>query len=1266
MPIVTNENSKFISKTSYGSTTLPTVSAVNSEGNLNDMTININWDALAKLSETSSNNNIVNNIIEYKDNSSGTSKKFSLVLDSNTVKNCIKRYIREDPDKSPIIIINNDKDYHTPDENNNLVLSIPKAVSALDPNKILDLIVSEMYCDDNTKILIYRAEEEIGGIIYESEYSIPVFSNQLSNYKPPILKCIKNCPKNNIIIVEDIENLETKLDLPVFTAINFKGKSLEVNLEYVRNDKVPNILYLIYSTIDEEYNVRSEKVITVYRLPKEQISGPVINIVPEITHLVPASSGKLFLPNISAIDYKGCDCDIDTKFVQDMENPNLWNLEIKSTDDLDISSSKVIKINAIHPYKLKDMPPIIELASGDEWVNFQSIEKSKEGILDINIPTVVSRDRYGNNLKTNKDFNYIPEQNIWSIEFTATDNFGFTASKTTNIATKVNPLLVSLDSKTDIDTENEKYVESGVLLLDKYASNKIVNADEIDENKDLLSKIKNSVVGNYNLNYKASGEHGFQSKNSITKKIKLYDNKNHFIAFDFSDNTFNDNINGYKYTNKLHQKKSVSEILTDTATKQIISDTVFSREIFLKTENYETDLSAQNNNNVMQLTENNTTTGFKISFIEELKGVIDTISFDSNITTIKYNSLDPFKIDNFNTNINRLYFKVDIEVTKSTILNFIISKNLNDKVLLNNIVIKFKKAPIYYIIDKDFKDIDSNTLESNEEFMLNNLKKDTMFKDNENDKKILKKFIEKVNSFSSLTKSKLTKDDLNLNDTQETKYLTNDIEVLTDKNKNISNKSFLVIPDEKKERKIFWDKEIKLGDSYKDNAVNDNKRIVVNKSLGEGVILYDIVDSFILGKSMETNSEEEKFNEMVTKHVNKDNKKDFYNHAKTLKKHKFTIAKGSITNLVTKGSERIFDSVIDKEDYPFESREYLYMSPSDEIVSITSDEFNKIKKRDMVIYLGMNNDDEIKFKMNNTMVKIKQKKDDIDKYTINNDTDISFTDKVFNVGKYRFEMVFSGSLGIQLAGVHKSGIGGDPYIQPLLGERFKIPYGVNNYKYLDNNNSKDRFLINFSTFILKGDQLKNLNNFVLSTIMKRKNLHSIKDTAKMLCSKGLALDTNACFMDKIYIKNGEQEMYFDLNKFRVVDKNGNNIGLPFGFKPVKVRDININESIGQHIVISKEKPIATLRIETYTNSYGLVSIDLMKFNHPQIRSAINVQTDIPLNNNNCTGAIISETNILINNLESINELKKEINSRKIIEEVYIDNKGEYLINNILE
>merc|ERR1711871_506781 len=218
-----------------------------------------------------------------------------------------------------------------------------------------------------------------------------------------------------------------------------------------------------------------------------------------------------------------------------------------------------------------------------------------------------------------------------------------------------------------------------------------------------------------------------------------------------------------------HQKKSVSEILTDKpASINIITDNSFNREIFLKTRDYETDISSQNNN-IMQLTHESSTTGFKISFIEEIKGVIGTVSFDSNITTIKYNSKDPFKTDNFDTNINRLYFKVDSEVTKSLILNFTISKNIASKVLLNNIVIKFKEAPIYYIMDKDYKAIDSSTLETNEQFITNNLKKDTMFKNTDNNKKMLKKFIEKVNSFGSIQKSNISKDDLN--DKIESKYV---------------------------------------------------------------------------------------------------------------------------------------------------------------------------------------------------------------------------------------------------------------------------------------------------------------------------------------------------------------------------------------------------------------------------------------------------------------------------------------------------------------
>ena len=87
-------------------------------------------------------------------------------------------------------------------------------------------------------------------------------------------------------------------------------------------------------------------------------------------------------------------------------------------------------------------------------------------------------------------------------------------------------------------------------------------------------------------------------------------------------------------------------------------------------------------------------------------------------------------------------------------------------------------------------------------------------------------------------------------------------------------------------------------------------------------------------------------------------------------------------------------------------------------------------------------------------------------------------------------------------------------------------------------------------------------------------------------------------------------------------------------------------------MINDELPIATLRIEVSTKSFGVIKIDLMKFKHPQIRNAINVQFEYGINSNTCSGAIISQENIEIEKLDSEKILNSDKIKRALINEVY--------------
>ena len=211
---------------------------------------------------------------------------------------------------------------------------------------------------------------------------------------------------------------------------------------------------------------------------------------PEITHLVPHSSGKLVLPKVTSIDYKGNNVDVTKKFVQDSTYLNIWTLTYSSIDDLGNSSSKEIKINAVFPNKLKDMPPLISLQNGSNWPDALTYTRNS----DINLPQVKAEDRNGNSLSITCNCNP-PEDienspNYWVVDYTATDAYGFKTVRSIKIGTNIAPLLVLLgDLEIEVDVSENKYQEQGTLLIDKYDVNKIVNAKDVDDNNTNLEKI---------------------------------------------------------------------------------------------------------------------------------------------------------------------------------------------------------------------------------------------------------------------------------------------------------------------------------------------------------------------------------------------------------------------------------------------------------------------------------------------------------------------------------------------------------------------------------------------------------------------------------------------------------------------------------------------------------------------------------------------------------------------------------------------------------
>ena len=91
------------------------------------------------------------------------------------------------------------------------------------------------------------------------------------------------------------------------------------------------------------------------------------------------------------------------------------------------------------------------------------------------------------------------------------------------------------------------------------------------------------------------------------------------------------------------------------------------------------------------------------------------------------------------------------------------------------------------------------------------------------------------------------------------------------------------------------------------------------------------------------------------------------------------------------------------------------------------------------------------------------------------------------------------------------------------------------------------------------------------------------------------------------------------------------------------------------------QPDKELEITTITQTYGKVTINLMKYNNPQIRNAYNVKTEIPITKNNSRGALLGNqeiSNILVNNIDNNDTISGfKLKATDTLRELFIDEYG---------
>ena len=231
--------------------------------------------------------------------------------------------------------------------------------------------------------------------------------------------------------------------------------------------------------------------------------------------------------------------------------------------------------------------------------------------------------------------------------------------------------------------------------------------------------------------------------------------------------------------------------------------------------------------------------------------------------------------------------------------------------------------------------------------------------------------------------------------------------------------------------------------------------------------------------------------------------------------------------------------------------------------------------------------------------------------------------------------------------------GGDPYINPIYGDRYKLPDNSSVYRLLDNNCIKERFFINIESDSLDETQSEILTDFMYKeTKSKIKGVKNNEDIDIALKCLGLSFPKSAYFFKTIYINNNENSILFDLEKFIFINQYGAEINPDKSFQ---VKEIENKEKLKLNVgMYNDETPEKTYEINFYNTTYGNVKLHLFKFSNPQIRNGFNMICNKSINFLNSRGAILGNqelNNIVVNNIfcdKNIPEFK--ITDHKVTEE----------------
>ena len=276
-------------------------------------------------------------------------------------------------------------------------------------------------------------------------------------------------------------------------------------------------------------------------------------------------------------------------------------------------------------------------------------------------------------------------------------------------------------------------------------------------------------------------------------------------------------------------------------------------------------------------------------------------------------------------------------------------------------------------------------------------------------------------------------------------------------------------------------------------------------------------------------------------------------------------------------------------------------------------------------------------------------------YNYNRQLNGSFWNKNMNIN-YR---IFDGEIEYSYY-VNSNTVGADPYINPIYGKKYKLPDKGNIYRYIDNNDLINRFLINIQCWSLPQALKLDINNYIFKELKLRYNIKNNNDVEKWMVNNNIQIPKNAIFIRYLYINNNNNTLIFDFEKFCFITKSGSeNRLIPNNFKILYNKHFKSNLNIELYDQI---RPSKQIRIITQNKTYGKILIDLFKYNNPQIRNALNIETYNDINKYNSRGALLGNQNIFNITLNKIDSKKKIAefiikNSKNILKEYFIDEYG---------